>query len=159
MGGVWLPPPTMYLTRALPTVKTACAPPASSALEAPPPPLGDGRRPLIVYTTRGHLAVPAQRDPPSPLLWRFRFPADVTDSVVSYDNPKGQLTNSELELAGVIGHQDILAQAVDIREHTNATLCDNTPAVAWVRRGSISHTGPVAYLLRLLSLHQRFHRY
>ncbi|MGH7974557.1 MAG: hypothetical protein ACREBR_03440 [bacterium] len=161
MGGVWLPPTKMHLTQDLPTVSSASATTASSAVGAPPPPLGGRGSPPSVYKrTRGHPATLALRDPPSPaLLWRFRFPPSVSTDVVSYDNPKGGLTNSDLELAGVIGHQDILAQEKDIRERTNATLCDNTPAVAWARRGSTSHTGPVAYLLRLLSLHQRFHRY
>jgi hypothetical protein len=65
-----------------------------------------------------------------------------------------------LELAGIIAHQDILAQAFDVRESTTAaTLCDNTPAVFWIRKGSTTTLTAPAYLLRLSSLNQRFHRY
>ncbi|MGH7974109.1 MAG: hypothetical protein ACREBR_01185 [bacterium] len=57
----------------------------------------------------------------SPILRRFKFPTAVSDNVVSFSNPTGTITNSDLELAGVVAQQG---------EHTNATLCDNTPAVA-----------------------------
>jgi hypothetical protein len=65
-----------------------------------------------------------------------------------------------LELAVIIAHPDILAQAFDVRESTTATLCDNTPAVFWIRKGSTTTlTAPAYLLLRLSSLNQRFHRY
>ena len=51
-----------------------------------------------------------------PLLWQQRFPKEVTDAVVSWDNPKGELTNSDLEQAGMVCHPDILAQQYDVWE-------------------------------------------
>lgn len=42
------------------------------------------------------------------LLWRKPFPADVRDQVVSMKNPQGQVTNSDLELAGTPVHQQML---------------------------------------------------
>jgi hypothetical protein len=36
---------------------------------------------------------------------------------------------------------------------------DNTPALAWQGKGSVSITGPAAYILRMQALHQRFHRW
>ena len=45
-------------------------------------------------------------------------------------------------------------------EHQNiAVLSDNTPAVSWALRGSVSHNNPASYLLRLLALHRRHYRY
>jgi hypothetical protein len=53
----------------------------------------------------------------------------------------------------------VLAHSADCRERTAATLCDNTPAVSWRRKGSTTTAGPASYLLREASLHQREHRY
>lgn len=94
-----------------------------------------------------------------PLLWRCPFPPDIQAQVVSWDNPKGNLTNSDLELAGTIAGLDVVTSQHDVREHTISTLTDNTPALAWQRKGSTTTTGPAAYLLRLRALHQRHYRY
>ena len=95
----------------------------------------------------------------SPTLWRYRFPEDIVDSLVSFDNPSGTINNSQLELAGGIAHQDALVQEVDCRERTVAPLGDNIPSVVWRWKGSTTTDGPTAYLLRISSLHQRHHRY
>ena len=93
-----------------------------------------------------------------PLVWRDRFPSSVQKALVSFSNPTGTITNSDLELAGTIAHQDVLVHEVDCRERTTATLGDNVPSLSWHRRGSTTTTGPAAYLLRLNSLHQRHYR-
>jgi hypothetical protein len=94
-----------------------------------------------------------------PILWRSLFPADVQDALVSTRNPTGAITNSDLELAGAIGNQDVLVQEVDCHGCTTAGLCDKVLAVVWHRKGSTTTAGPAAYLLRLSSLHQRHFRY
>jgi hypothetical protein len=38
--------------------------------------------------------------------------------LVSFSNPRGRITNSDLELAGSIAHNDVLAQLVDVTEAT-----------------------------------------
>jgi hypothetical protein len=97
--------------------------------------------------------------PFTPILWRAPFPPAVTAKLVSFKNPQGSITNSDLELAATIAHHDVLAQHFDIRECTISTGCDNTPAVSWQRKGSTTTTNAPAHLLRLQALHQRFHRY
>ena len=94
-----------------------------------------------------------------PYLWRAPFPPHIVNALVSYTNPLGTITNSDLELAGTIAHHDVLAHQADIRELTIHNLHDNTPAMFWQRKGSTTTTKAAAYLLRLQSLHQRFHRY
>jgi hypothetical protein len=94
-----------------------------------------------------------------PLLWRAPFPAHVQAQLVSWLNPDGTITNSDLELAGTIAQHDVLAHAADVRECTIATLTDNMPAQAWQHKGSTTTTGPAAYLLRLQALHQCHFRY
>jgi hypothetical protein len=90
-----------------------------------------------------------------PIAWRHAFPDSIQARIVSYSHPTGDITNSDLELFGVIAHQDVLAQAVDVCEHTLCTGSDNTPAVSWHTRGSTTTVGPASYLLRESSLHQR----
>jgi hypothetical protein len=107
----------------------------------------------------GVMFLPAADGVPEPLLWRATFPATLQSQLVSWDNPNGTITNSDLELAGTIAQHDILVHAADVREATIATLTDNTPAQAWQIKGSATTTGPAAYLLRLQALHQRYHRY
>jgi hypothetical protein len=90
-----------------------------------------------------------------PLLWRYPFPPLVQDQIVSYDNPTGRLTNSDLELAGTVMHQAILGSHAQVDGETAHTLCDNTPAVAWQSKGSTTTTKPVADLLRLAAFIRR----
>ena len=95
----------------------------------------------------------------APILWRFPFPDHIQRRVVSFDNPKGDINNSQLELAGAIAQHDVAAQTWDVRHCTIATRNDNSAAVAWSLKGSVSRNDPVAYLLRLFSLHRREFRY
>lgn len=95
---------------------------------------------------------------PRALLWRCPFSSAISNDLVSFANPKGNITDSDLELAGIIVQQDIAVQATDMAERTNHTLSDNTPAVTWQTKGSTTATGPAACLLRLQALHARFHR-
>lgn len=94
-----------------------------------------------------------------PLLWRFPFPQWVRDNLVSFSNPHGTITNSDLELLGGIAHQDVLAQHVNLRGRTVAPLSDNTPQISWTHKKSTTTTGPAAYLLRLSSILQRHSRF
>lgn len=94
-----------------------------------------------------------------PLLWRARFPPHIQARLVSRSNPQGDITNSDLELAGLLAQQDIIAQAVNCRGRTIVPLGDNIPMVVWHHKDSTTTTGPAAYLLRLNSIHQRHFRY
>ena len=95
----------------------------------------------------------------TPFLWRSPFAAAIQSRLITDDNPTGSISNSDLELAGQIAAQDALLQQYDCRERTISLCTDNVSARAWQRKGSRSTLGPSAYLLRLLSLHQRHYRY
>ena len=79
--------------------------------------------------------------------------------MVSFSNPDGDINNSDLELAGSIAQNDILAQAADVTEKTTHNCYDNVAAVYWQRKGATTTLGPAAFLLRLQAFHQRFFRY
>ena len=73
---------------------------------------------------------------------------------MSFGNPAGAINNSELELAGFVTHNNVLARHCDIAETTTATGTDNLASLGWSSRGAVSAEGPASYLLRLSALHQ-----
>ena len=87
-----------------------------------------------------------------------RSPQLVQRELVSLQTPTGTITNSDLELAGTVGHDSVLAHTVPVQHLTTYTFTD-TPTVAWRHKGSVTTTDPAAYLLRLSALHRRHHRY
>ena len=94
------------------------------------------------------------------LLWRQPFPSQVQDRVVSWDNPRGTITNSDLELAGTIAHLEVLtSHCPSLAGETVQTFSDNTPAVYWQQKGSTTTGKAAAYLLQTSAFHQRQHRY
>ena len=54
----------------------------------------------------------------APVLWRERFPLHVSSALLTSDNPRGTVTISDLELAGMIAHKDMLASHRDVAERT-----------------------------------------
>jgi hypothetical protein len=94
-----------------------------------------------------------------PMVWRAPFAPHVSSSLVTSANRAGTLSISDLELAGMIAHKDVLARTHDIRERTIWIAGDNRAAVAWSERGSSTSLAARAYLLQYNALHQRHFRY
>ena len=94
-----------------------------------------------------------------PYLWRFPFPEDIQRDLVSYDNPKGSITNSDLEQAGILAQTALMARHFNIRYATIANGADNTPAVCRMRKGAVTSDKAPAYLCDYASALQREHRY
>ena len=90
----------------------------------------------------------------TPVAWRFEWPADIARRLVTDTNPRGTITNSDLELAGGLLHLDALTHCFDIRERTVVSKGDNLSTTFWERKGSTSTDKPPAYLLRLFGIHQ-----
>lgn len=66
-----------------------------------------------------------------PILWRQQFPEWIRQHLSLYADTKGWVTNSDLELAESIAHNDILSQAADVRKKTTHNLYDIIAAVFW----------------------------
>lgn len=115
---------------------------------------GHGRRLL-----RTHRRLHSRGPKLGVLRLAWRFPTDIKERLVTWTNPSGDVTNSDLEMAATVLHHDVIATGHGVREVTIGTLHDNTPAVFWNRKGSATTTGPAAYLLRLQALHARHHAY
>ncbi|EJK72603.1 hypothetical protein THAOC_05848, partial [Thalassiosira oceanica] len=75
----------------------------------------------------------------------FKFPEDISSQLVLWANPNGKITNSDLELAGILGHNMVLAQLRDLSELTTATGTDNLPALSCSTKRAVSSTGPDSY--------------
>jgi hypothetical protein len=95
-----------------------------------------------------------------PIVWRIPFPPDVEKRLVSTNNPNGDITNSNLEMAGVLFQWLILEQAAPIKlEHAIIGIfCDNTPTVSWARCLHSSKSKIAGHLLRALAIRQHAHR-
>ena len=94
------------------------------------------------------------------IVWREPYPEEVRNEVVSDKNPKGKLTNSDLELEGTVLHHFVLGKTAKVEGETTYTGCDNTPAVAWRTKGSSTSRKARAKILRLaagLRREQRAH--
>ena len=94
-----------------------------------------------------------------PTLWQAAFPPDIQARIVSTANRAGDITNSDLEQAGVLGQADVAASLFDLWELMLATVNDNMAAVSRNRKGAVTSDQATAYLCRLSSLHRRHHRY
>jgi hypothetical protein len=49
------------------------------------------------------------------IIWRVEWPEDIGNNVVSFDNPSGTITNSDLEMAGMLLHFLVLEHLVHLK--------------------------------------------
>jgi hypothetical protein len=78
-----------------------------------------------------------------PTVWRVQWPDDIRLSVISFDNPSGSLSNSDLEMAGMLLLYLVLEHLTTLRHIHVAAWCNNTPTVAWMNKLSASRS-PIA---------------
>ena len=95
----------------------------------------------------------------APVVWRIQWPESVKRELVTTLNPTGSITNSDLETAGALLQKEAAVQCFDVRERTVLSKTDNLCTLFWSRKGSTTTSSVPAHLLRLMSIHQRFHRY
>jgi hypothetical protein len=93
-------------------------------------------------------------------VWRRQWPADITNRLVSTSNPTGDITNSDLEMAGVLLTWLVLEQIAQqsLKFSHVGIFCDNTPSVAWANRLTSSKSIIAGHLLRALALRQHLHQ-
>jgi hypothetical protein len=87
------------------------------------------------------------------------FPKDIQDCLVSHCNPHGDITNSDLKLAGAILHHACATECFNIWKRTILSQTDNLATLFWSCKGSVTTTIPAAALLCQLAHHRRYHRY
>ena len=66
----------------------------------------------------------------APIVWRQSFSAYVQNQLITAERPKGTLSISDLELAAMIAHKDVLACAAPVAERTLWMVTDNRAALS-----------------------------
>jgi hypothetical protein len=93
-----------------------------------------------------------------PTVVCLQWPAEITNNVKSDSNPNGTITNSDLEMAGLLLVLLVMEEIVcDLRECNIALFSDNTPAVSWIARLSPHHSIVAANLVAALALWLKTH--
>ena len=89
----------------------------------------------------------------TPTVFWLAWPDDIKQDVNTYDNPGGRLTNSDLEMAGLLLLWLVMEDVCGIRSgHHVALFSDNSPTVNWVKRLASKRSLVAAQLLRALAL-------
>ena len=60
------------------------------------------------------------------IVWRGHFTTNITAQLVSWSNPEGQVTNSDLELADSVLHHVCMSNCFGIYKHTTMSCTNNT---------------------------------
>ena len=93
----------------------------------------------------------------APVVWRVAWPQEVKDALVTWENPNGTTTNSDLEMAAELLGWLVLEANVPLR-HEHVGLCsDNSATVSWQMRGASKRSAVANRLLRVLAITCRTH--
>ena len=92
-------------------------------------------------------------------LWYATFSLDIQLRIMSLYNPGGDLTNSDLEQAGILAQAAVAASLYNLRKLTLLTLNNNTAAISRNQKGAVTYEQAAAYLCHLSSLHRQHHHY
>ncbi len=87
-----------------------------------------------------------------PTVWHLEFPQNIWNQVVSFSNPKGDITNSDLEMAGLLAAYLVLEHLTLLKFVHTAAWCNNTPTVSWANKLSSSKSMVTARLVWALVL-------
>ena len=87
-----------------------------------------------------------------PTVFRMEWPEEVRALLQTDDNPGGTITNSDLEMAGLILLWLVIEYVVkNLRHRHTLLLSDNSPSVSWVDRMASKRSRPAGELLRALA--------
>ena len=94
--------------------------------------------------------------PVTPTVFRFPWPEDIKADLVSDKNPKGRITNSDLEMAGLVMLFMVMEEVCSFESGDHVALfSDNQPTVHWVQRMASKSSDVAGQLLRALSLRMK----
>jgi hypothetical protein len=94
-----------------------------------------------------------------PTVFRLQWPPDITNNIVSDTNPNGTITNSDLEMAGLLMLWLVMEDVCGSLQNAHVALfSDNSPTVHWVQRMAAKHSAIAMQLVRALALHLQLQR-
>ena len=80
------------------------------------------------------------------IMWHITFLEDIQQCIVTTDNPGGDLTNSNLEQAGVLAQADVTNNLCDLHDCTLSTLNNNITAVSHNHKGALTSDQAGTYI-------------
>ena len=94
-----------------------------------------------------------------PIVWRCKWPTDITNNIISDKNPKGSITINELELAGELIAWLILEQIspISLKYAHIGIRCDNAASVSWANKLNSTSSIIAGQLLKALATRQHVH--
>ena len=88
-----------------------------------------------------------------PTVFRLEWPNDIREDIISEKNPKGSITNSDLEMAGLLLLWLVMEDVCPSLDGAHIALfSDNSPTVHWVERLASRHSLVAMQLIRALAL-------
>ena len=94
-----------------------------------------------------------------PTVVCLQWPEDITKNVKSDSNPNSTITNSDLEMVGLLLVLLVMEEILcDLRERNIALFSNNTPTVSWVTHLSSHHLIVAANLVAALALWLKTHQ-
>lgn len=88
-----------------------------------------------------------------PTVFRLQWPPDISADINMAENPNGQLSNSDLDLAGLLLLWLVMEDVCDPAPTSHVALfSDNQPTVHWVQLLASKSSAVVGQLLRALAL-------
>jgi len=93
-----------------------------------------------------------------PTVFRYEWPEDIKANIVTRDNCGGSITNSDLEMAGLLLTWLVMEEVCgDLRENRVAVFSDNDPTVSWVKQLALRHSVVAAQLVRAMAMRIKLH--
>jgi hypothetical protein len=91
--------------------------------------------------------------PIPPTVFHLQWPANISADLVSFENPRGRINNSNLEMAGLLLLWLCLEGVTPDLAHKHVALfSDNSPTVSWVTKMASKKSRVAAQLVRALAL-------
>ncbi len=88
-----------------------------------------------------------------PTVFQFQWPSDISQDLVSFNNPKGKINNSNLKMAGLLLLWLCIESIVpDIAHKHIALFSNNSPTFSWVDRMALQKSCIAAQLVCALAL-------
>eukprot|EP00986_Skeletonema_menzelii_P004917 scaffold1721_cov105-Skeletonema_menzelii.AAC.2 len=97
-----------------------------------------------------------ERDAVVPTVFRLEWPQEIRDALVSFDNPEGSITNSDLEFVGLLLTWLVMEQICpDLVNKHVALWSDNQPSVCWLKRMASKNSYIAKCILQIIALRQK----
>jgi 3'-phosphoadenosine 5'-phosphosulfate sulfotransferase (PAPS reductase)/FAD synthetase len=88
-----------------------------------------------------------------PTVFRLEWPTEIRDALISFENPHGSITNSDLEMAGLLLLWLVMEEICPDLVHKHVALfSDNQPTVCWVKRMASRNSFIAKCILQIIAL-------